>query len=224
MSTDRLAISCLLLSALVLALSACAGGNRRVEYQPATFRFDWRPHGSIEPQSRRDFRERFDRKVVALQTKLQDEVVIAALHGANERDRQRTRADLLKADERWVRENGGAFAESLVQERCSVSLRHLQQSLPGFAEIFVTNNRGVNVCQTNKTSDYYQADEGWWTQTWDEREAWHGGLEHDASADVIGVALYLPVVDPDTGELLGVAKAVVEDALRARVSSGGPGT
>ena len=33
-----------------------------------------------------------------------------------------------------------------------------------FVEIFVTNKYGVNIAQSQRTSDYYQADEEWWQE------------------------------------------------------------
>ena len=78
----------------------------------------------------------------------------------------------------------------------------------------MTSDRGVNVCETNKTTDYYQADEAWWTQTWEDGEPWHSGLKFDESADLMGVSIHLAVRDPEGGELLGIAKAVLEQPIR----------
>ena len=205
----------LVASTLIAMFLACTG-PQRVQYEPGTFRFDWSRHSSIEPVKRQAFRERFDRKVAALTAKLQDEAVLDALRASNQRDRSRTVADLMELDELWIQENGDELASKLVDERCSTSLRRLQTSFEGFAEIFVTNARGVNVCQTNKTSDYYQADETWWTKTWEDGRPWHDGLQYDDSAGVLGVGIYMAVVDPDTRVKLGIAKAVLEDKPKPR--------
>ena len=76
-----------------------------------------------------------------------------------------------------------------------------------FSEVFVTNKYGANVAQTQKTSDYYQADEAWW------QEAKKNGLyvadvEYDRSAEVYSTDICVRIDDKE-GNVLGVLKAVV---------------
>ena len=41
-------------------------------------------------------------------------------------------------------------------------LSEFKETFPENAEVFVTDQYGALVTSTNRTSDYYQADEGWW--------------------------------------------------------------
>jgi hypothetical protein len=54
---------------------------------------------------------------------------------------------------------------ALMESECGQHLRQLLQSEPYYAEIFVMDNQGANVCMTDKTSDYWQGDEAKFTES-----------------------------------------------------------
>ena len=139
---------------------------------------------------------------------MQDSAILDAVQAGNRRDRSITPGQIEALDKDW-RTPRSELPEKLTDRKCNQSLKLFQRTFPGFAEIFVTNARGVNVCQTNKTSDYYQADEDWWRQTFSRGEWRRDSLEFDESAGVFAIPVYLPVRDPDRGGVIGVAKAVV---------------
>lgn len=91
---------------------------------------------------------------------------------------------------------------------------HAFQSLnPLFAEIFVTDIKGQLVAATNKTTDYWQADEPWWQNAL-RATAGHAcveGVHFDESARVysIDVALPLRQFNPPDQKPLGVLKGVI---------------
>lgn len=63
-------------------------------------------------------------------------------------------------DEKWKNTAGIAdFMKVLMDSGCGPNLQRIQKENPYFAEIFVMDNQGANVCQTDKTSDYWQGDE-----------------------------------------------------------------
>lgn len=76
-----------------------------------------------------------------------------------------------------------------------------------YVEIFVTNSYGANVAQTEKTSDYFQADEIWW------KEARENGLfteegYFDDSAGVYAAEIARAITD-EQGKFIGVIKMVL---------------
>ncbi len=75
-----------------------------------------------------------------------------------------------------------------------------------FPEIFVTNKYGANVAQTQKTSDYYQADEEWW-QVAKDKGLYVGDVEYDKSAGVYSTDLGISIRDA-SGNFLGVMKVI----------------
>jgi signal transduction histidine kinase len=76
-----------------------------------------------------------------------------------------------------------------------------------FSEIFATNKYGANIVQTQKTSDYYQADEEWW-QIARETGLHISDVEFDESAGVYSINVGVRIDDKD-GNFLGVMKTVL---------------
>jgi two-component system sensor kinase FixL len=78
---------------------------------------------------------------------------------------------------------------------------------PIFSEIFVTNKFGANVAQSNKTSDFNQADEDWW-QIAAKDGLYTSNVEFDQSSNASSIALASKIED-ENGEFLGVMKGVL---------------
>ena len=86
-------------------------------------------------------------------------------------------------------------------------LTQYQQTFPDNVEVFLTDVYGGLAGTTNRTSDYYQADEGWWQAAYNNNE---GGVyisepEYDESADAVGIQIAIPVRNND-GEIIGVLR------------------
>ena len=144
---------------------------------------------------------------------LNDPVIISNIRQSNEEHKNISLNDIRKLDQRWITTKGiDDFIRSFLTNAVALKLLELQKQNPGFKEIFVTDAYGLNVGQTNKTSDYYQADEDWWTDTWADGagKAQHGLIEYDESAQAESIPLYVPISDPDTKKVVGIAKIVVD--------------
>lgn len=143
---------------------------------------------------------------------LRDPDILEAARAANEKNRTLTLAEIFALDERWRNTDGvDEFIRPFLVNRAAQKLLAFQETRPGFSEIFVTDERGLNIAQTNKTTDYYQADEGWWTASYDNGRGHtsHGPIEFDASAQTEAISLYAPLLDPAAKRAIGVAKAVL---------------
>jgi hypothetical protein len=95
--------------------------------------------------------------------------------------------------------------------RATLAFRTLH---PVFAEIFVTDINGRLLASTDKTSDYWQADENWWQRGFSLplRSHYVEGIQYDESARVFSLDAVMPIRDrtkPDA-PLLGVLKAVID--------------
>ena len=184
-----------------------------MRYDQGTFRFDWTKRKDVTHKRRLAIERQLDRDIQLLQAKLQDSAVMEAVQFANDRDRHITAQQIGALDRKW-RKPGEELPAKLTDKKCNESLKVFQKTFKGFAEIFVTNARGLNVCQTNKTTDYYQADEKWWSQTFKLGKLRHDPPEFDESAGVFAVPVYVPVRDPASGVVIGVAKAIVLEHRR----------
>ena len=81
---------------------------------------------------------------------------------------------------------------------------------PVYREIMLTDRLGRLIAASNRTSDYYQADEPWWREAFD--DGVHGRVSvsdvvWDESARAYAIDIAVPVTDPATGNLVGIMKA-----------------
>lgn len=141
-----------------------------------------------------------------------DLVVVQAVRDANAAHDDSQRAVMLEHDRRWQAGGMEELVKTLVTNACARRLLEFQEAHDGYAEIFVADAQGFVVGATNRTSDYDQADEDWWVQGYAEGrgKAFYGEIEYDESAMAESIPVYLPVMDPETGQAIGVMKAVVD--------------
>jgi hypothetical protein len=118
--------------------------------------------------------------------------------------------DILQIDADWQAGRVNVLVEELSTNEIAQHLLGFQESHPEFHEIFVTDAQGANLAMTNKTSDYYQADESWWFNAFNNGEGAIGNeaIEFDESAQNWGIPIYFPLYD-ENSEIIGIAKAVL---------------
>jgi GAF domain-containing protein/HAMP domain-containing protein len=77
--------------------------------------------------------------------------------------------------------------------------------------VFVTDKYGALIAATNRTSDYYQADEDWWKAAFNEGKGaiYFGQPEFDESAKTFGIILAVPIVAHGTNEVTGVMRTTI---------------
>ncbi len=125
-------------------------------------------------------------------------------------------------------ENPYPLSVQLIQNAQSNELRRRIAALDSghessiFPEVFLTNRLGVNIAQTNTTSDYRQNDETWWQKAYSEGvHIAEVGFDESAQSRSIEICLR---VDDEAGNGLGVMKVVYNikdliELLDARVRS-----
>ncbi len=148
-----------------------------------------------------------------LSSQLSSSEIVQAVRDANTEHQNITESKIKELDTRWTEAKGiDQNIKPYLTNNCAKKLVEFQGKNDEFAEIFLTDTHGLNVCQTNKTSDLYQADEAWWADTWNEGDghAHFGQIEYDQSARTEAIPIYSPVYDPDSKKVIGVAKAVLD--------------
>lgn len=92
-----------------------------------------------------------------------------------------------------------------------MELNAVSKTDPYIAEIIITDRYGGLVAASDKTSDFYQADEAWWQQAYDEGRGKTiiGEPAFDESAGVMGLEVSLPIRE-SSGKTIGVCKFVLE--------------
>ena len=154
-------------------------------------------------------------KIALISELVKTSEVIDEVKISNEKSGGLSLNEILKLDQRWRQAEGiDDFIRPFLINIVALKLIEFQKTHPEFPEIFITDAYGLNVGQTNKTTDFYQADEQWWVDAYNEGrgKAFYGEIEFDESAHAEAIALYVPVMDPKTNESVGVTKAILDIA------------
>lgn len=150
-----------------------------------------------------DAGEKAPRKIVEYaQAKLvklgADPVIVKAVKAENAKGKS---LDQIKEmDKKWMATPGVAdFMKALMDSECGKHLKAIQASAPYYAEIFVMDNQGANVCMSDKTSDYWQGDEDKFIESYKGGAgAVHiGDVKFDDSTQAYLVQASVPVKDQD---------------------------
>ena len=101
---------------------------------------------------------------------LSDPAVISAIKAQNEKNASLSQADVDALDQKWrAGVDGGdmTMIDEVLGNALSEFLREKQQASSGLiTEMFVMDDKGLNVGQSDVTSDYWQGDEGKWQKTY----------------------------------------------------------
>lgn len=117
--------------------------------------------------------------------------------------------NLLDIKWRSAEEDNG-FATANTSAEVSGLILTFQQSYPQFVEIFATDKVGLNIGQSNLTTDFYQADEQWWQDSYHlGGKSYFGQIEYDESGKHWVIPFYTPIKD-ESGEIYGVIKALLD--------------
>ncbi|RLC73257.1 MAG: hypothetical protein DRI81_15310, partial [Chloroflexi bacterium] len=121
-------------------------------------------------------------------------------------------SELAKLDEQWVAaSDDDAFVRERLNSELAYELKDVKTVVPDFAEVFLTDRYGGLVAASDRTSDYYQADEGWWQAAYNDG---NGAVfialpELDESTGVIGIDMAVPVYD-QSNEIIGIMRTTVD--------------
>lgn len=141
------------------------------------------------------------------------ETIVDAVRSANARDRDISLAEITRLDTEWIASKTATpFIQQFMNNTAAFALLAFQKTHPRFKEIFIADAYGLNVGETNKTSDYYQADEAWWVNSMNggTGKVFHGQIEFDQSAQTEAISIYVPIIDLSTLSAIGVLKGVLD--------------
>ncbi|MFO8126404.1 type IV pili methyl-accepting chemotaxis transducer N-terminal domain-containing protein [Yoonia sp.] len=140
---------------------------------------------------------------------LSEPTLIATIKAQNAEHAALSEDAIIALDQQWRAEadvGSGPLIEKLLTASVSDWLLEQQEATAGFVtEVFIMDNKGLNVAQSTKTSDYWQGDEAKWQQTYSVGpDALHiSEVEFDDSTGFYQSQASLPISDPATGEVIG---------------------
>lgn len=164
------------------------------------------PVPAAEDDHRQAIREQVVPKVRAM---IGDWEVTDAIIAQNARHAGLSQSRIDNLDKQWRAETasgGGKLVDAVLSNKLSGYLSGVQADSQGlFSEIFVMDNRGLNVGQSGLTTDYWQGDEAKWQETYGKGAdaMLIDDVEFDESSQTFQSQLSLPVVDPNSGEVIG---------------------
>ena len=151
---------------------------------------------------------------------LSDPVLVDAVKAQNAQNANLAQADIDALDKKWRAETEGSSKEMIdgvLGNALSQFLKAKQQEAGGLiTEVFVMDNKGLNVGQSDVTSDYWQGDEDKWSKTYGAGPdaIFIDGAEKDESTQMLQSQGSIAIKDPASGEAIGAITVGINlDAL-----------
>lgn len=144
-----------------------------------------------------------------IKAKMGEQIVVQAIKDQNAAHTSLTAEAIDGLDKTWRAEaeaGGGDLIEKVLSNQLSSFLKELKDAHPSaITEVFVMDNKGLNVGQSDVTSDYMQGDEGKWKKTYavGPGAVFVDEVEFDDSTGAFQSQVSATIVDPATGEAIG---------------------
>jgi len=140
---------------------------------------------------------------------------------ANEQYDKLEAEKLLDIDAYWeTTPDDNPLLKFFTTNKAARRIKEFQSSRSAFIEIFITDKHGFNLAQTSRTSDIYQADEEWWEKAYrgGKGRSFIGAIQFDADFLTAGIPIHVPIVNPSSNEIIGVAKGIVSiEAIKSEL-------
>ena len=140
---------------------------------------------------------------------LDSPLIAGAVNAQNDKHAAFSQAEIDQLDQQWRAETGASsrpLIDDVMANELSDYLKTVKENGQGlYTEIFVMDDKGLNVGQSDVTSDYWQGDEAKWLDTFSVGPgAMHiGEIEEDESTQMFQSQFSVTVVDPATGSPIG---------------------
>jgi len=151
-----------------------------------------------------------------VQSWISNPVVINAIKAQNAAHASFSQGQIDKLDKQWRAETKSGskpLINKVLSNQLSAFLKKIQDDSKGlYTEIFVMDNKGLNVGQSAMTSDYWQGDEAKWQKTFQAGPgAIHiGKVSQDESTQRFQSQLSMAITDPVTNQVIGAVTVGVD--------------
>lgn len=139
----------------------------------------------------------------------QSDAIVQAIKSQNAKTGGYDEATILKLDNQWRAEADAGdqpMIDGILDRPASQQLAQIREDSDGlYTEIFVMDAKGLNVAQSDPTSDYWQGDEAKWQETYLKGgNAVHlSEVEEDESTQTFQSQVSMAVLDPADGTVIG---------------------
>ena len=135
--------------------------------------------------------------------------ILNAIRSQNSSHASLSQADIDSLDKQWRAQTSAGskpMIDELLGRPASKELAGYKNEGAGlFTEIFVMDNKGLNVAQSDVTSDYWQGDEAKWKKTFlaGPDAVFIDEVEFDESTQTYQAQVSVSIADPDNGNAIG---------------------
>ncbi|MFT4727559.1 MAG: hypothetical protein ACI9UN_002056 [Granulosicoccus sp.] len=149
-------------------------------------------------------------------TWLTDPMIVTAIKVQNAQNAGLSQADIDALDKQWraeSKDSQGPLISKLIQNSLSEFLRGVKDEGEGLmTEIFIMDDKGLNVGQSDITSDFWQGDEAKWQKTFSAapKSMFVDEVEMDESTQRFQTQVSIAITDPDTGKNIGAVTIGVD--------------
>jgi len=147
---------------------------------------------------------------------LANPVIVNAIKVQNRQHASLSQKDIDALDKQWRAETSGSpgsLVETITSNQLSDFLRDIKDGEAGLVtEIFVMDDKGLNVGQSDVTSDYWQGDEAKWKRTYtaEPNAMFVDEVEMDESTQRFQTQINIAITDPETGKNIGAVTVGVD--------------
>jgi GAF domain-containing protein/HAMP domain-containing protein len=150
-----------------------------------------------------DIRDNLTTQVHLLQVEAQN--LLASVTAANavylgDETPEQVVESLKALDQEWTgSDENGPLAARILNNSTADRLREFQTISPKHVELFITDQYGANIAATDRTTDFYQADEDWWQAAFNggRGAVYIGQPEYDQSSQTFAISIVVPVLSGD---------------------------
>lgn len=145
-----------------------------------------------------------------------DPEIIAAIKAQNAENANIGQSQIDTLDKQWraqTKTSARPLIDQVLSTALSKKLKGVKDQARGMiTELFVMDNKGLNVGQSDATSDYWQGDEDKWQKTFlaGPGAMFIDEIELDESTQTFQSQLSLSIIDPVTGQVIGAVTVGVD--------------
>ncbi|MCW5698389.1 MAG: hypothetical protein KIT00_00955 [Rhodospirillales bacterium] len=140
---------------------------------------------------------------------ISDPLVVDAVKAQNAANADLSQGDIDAKDKQWRAETSASshpLIDKVLSNDLSKHLKSVKDATQGLVtEIIVMDNKGLNVGQSDPTSDYWQGDEAKWQKTFLQGAdaIFVDEVEKDESTQAFQSQVSMSIADPANGQVIG---------------------
>ncbi len=155
-------------------------------------------------------------RITAMKLLAVNDIIAEAADAQNASYRDTTAAILANLsilDDQWkAAADDSSLIRTYLTNPAANECLEFKQNLPDFTEVFLTDRYGGLAAASDRTSNYYHADENWWQAAYNNG---HGGIfvdkpELDKDSGIFSINIAIPVYSEEHGAIVGVLRSTLD--------------